>query len=250
MNTFSRDILKEFFSEGRRPTEEQFEALINSTVNILDDGYSKDKTDGLKIAPSIGNNTLMSFCAKSGNSPSWIFAVNHAEDLLIEAKGHASAILNASEKEFHPSLSLNAPKTVIKGDVEVHGIKKGKSVTPQFEPVADGIWYDITEDLYGMYAMEVVAHVEGTAGSGEYAVLMAWTTHCFGSKTIRTIGSHYGFFGRKIRLRWKRNKDNTYKLQIKTRLRYKDGKNLPIHCNITYLQKYERNVLDKTGKGR
>jgi len=240
MKIFSRDILKEFFGEGKRPTQQQFEALINSSLNILDDGFSKNTKDGLKISPGQDNQTLMSFCAKLGADPSWVFTIDDNEDLLIEPK----------RADRQPSLLLNSRKTVITGDVEVEGIKKGKSLDPVlFLPVADGRWHDITENLYGIHSMEVTASITGEIGSGQYAILSAWTTNCFGKSRIRRIGSFYGFFGHKIRIRWRKNKDNTYRLQIKSRLRYKNGKQLPIHCDITYRYKYERKVFEKAGQG-
>src|SRR5690554_6519235 len=207
MNMFRRDKLKEFFSGGKRPNQQQFEALINSTVNILDDGYSKDKKDGLKITPTGDDNILMSFCAKSQDAPSWIFTIKEDEDLYIETKKQGEYLLHKGEEIPHPSLFLNARKTVITGDVEVQGVKKGISLdSEKFQPVADGNWHNITEDLYGMYAMEITAYITGAKSTGEYALMIAWTTHCFGSKKIRTLGSYYGFFGHKIKLRWKKNK--------------------------------------------
>ncbi len=241
----SRQILKDFFSDGKRPSQEEFRDLIDSAVNILDDGYSKDAKDGLKLAPKNDSNTLLSMCTKSGAPPSWIFTINDAEDLLIErnTQGHTH---DGSEGDREPSILLNAPKTTVIGDIEIRGIKKGTSVTPEFAPVADGKWHDITGDLYGMYAMEIMASVCGKKGSGEYAVLMAWATNCYGSHNrIRRLQSHFGFFGHKLKLRWKKGKNQACRLQIKTRLRYKAGQAQPIDCHITYLHKYERTASEK-----
>lgn len=248
-----RKILKEFFSDGRRPSEQEFEDLIDSSVNRLDDGYSKNSKDGLKLSPKDEKGILMSFCAQSGTEPSWFFSIDNEKNLLIYQKTENSSpqklLLNSKEP---PSLVLKSPKTVIEGDIELHGIKKGQSVSDELqkELVADGKWHDVTTLKDGVYVLEIVASIQGAPGDGEYAVLMGWATHAFGShKKIKTVGSHYGFWGHKLKMRWYKKKEENnnktfYQLQIKSRLRYKD-KSLPITCHITYLHKYEKSDSKK-----
>lgn len=240
-----RKILKDFFSNGKRPSQQEFEDLIDSSVNILDDGYSKNGKDGLKLTPKNDSNVLLSFCTQSRAEPSWVFTINETEDLLIERKKtDTSTVIGRNT----PSLLLTSPKTIVTGDIEIQGIKKGSPVSDKLkEPLkADGKWHDITEDLNGMYAMEIVATICGEKGMGEYAVLLAWATQCYGShKRIKPIGSHYGFWGHKLKLRWHRQKNQSYRLQVKSRLQYKNWKNLDIDCHITYLHKYERSISEK-----
>lgn len=240
-----RKILKDFFSNGKRPSQQEFEDLIDSSVNILDDGYSKNGKDGLKLAPKNDSNVLLSFCPQSGAEPSWVFAINETEDLLIERK---KADNHTTTERNTPSLLLTSPKTIVTGDIEIQGIKKGTPVSDKLKESlkADGKWHDITEDLNGMYAMEIVATICGEKGSGEYAVLLAWATQCYGNqKKVKPIGSHYGFWGHKLKLRWHRQKNQSYRLQIKSRLQYKNWKNLAIDCHISYLHKYERSISEK-----
>lgn len=247
MATRGRQILKGFFSNGKRPSQQEFEDLIDSSVNILDDGYSKSNQDGLKLTPKTDNNVLMSFCRQSAAEPSWIFTISDTENLLIYNKQEKHETI---EKESKSSLFLACPKTVITGDVELRGIKKGRSVSDDLkkELYADGKWHDITEHKNGgVYVMEIVASIHGEPGNGEYAVLMAWATQSFDSnKKIKSVGSHYGFWGNKLKLRWHRKKGSShYQLQIKSRLKYKN-KDLPINCHITYLHKYEKSNAQKT----
>lgn len=252
MATRGRKILKEFFSNGRRPSEQEFEDLIDSSVNILDDGYSKNNKDGLKLVPKNEKGILMSFCTQSGNDPSWVFTINEAEDLLIYKKTEEITSGKVpEEKKDASSLILNSPKTVIVGDIELQGVKKGQSASEELkkELIADGKWHDITELKDGVYVLEIVASIQGEPGDGEYAVLMAWATQSFGShKKIKMVGSHYGFWGHKLKLRWHKNKiknkNGFYQLQIKSRLRY-NHKDLPINCHITYLHKYEKSGTQK-----
>ena len=58
----NRNTLIEGFSKGQRPTADDFKNLIDSTVNILDDGFSKDAQSGIKLAPmSEQDGTVMTF---------------------------------------------------------------------------------------------------------------------------------------------------------------------------------------------
>lgn len=251
-----RKKLKDHFFEGKRPSMEDFGDLIDSSVNILDDGYSKTEKDGLKLSPRNDEGVLMSFCTQSGTDPSWTFTINETEDLLIyrtkESVPSGKTTNSAEDKKDTSSLFLNSPKTVITGDIELRGTKKGQSVADELkqELRADGKWHDITALKGGVYVLEIVASTQGEPGDGEYAVLMAWATHSFGNhKKIKTVGSHYGFWGHKLKLRWykkkEKNKETFYQLQIKSRLRY-NHKDLPINCHITYLHKYEKSDPKKT----
>ena len=59
---YNRESLIEKFKNGSRPQENDFKALIESTINKLDDGLSNNFTDGLQLAPSQKNsNKLISF---------------------------------------------------------------------------------------------------------------------------------------------------------------------------------------------
>ena len=47
----NRESLYERFKNGKRPNEKDFEDLINSSINKLDDGISKSFEAGLELAP-------------------------------------------------------------------------------------------------------------------------------------------------------------------------------------------------------
>lgn len=240
-----RKKLKEFFLVGKRPTMEDFEDLIDSTVNILDDGYSKTSKEGMKLTPKNENGVLMTLCAQTNSKPAWILSVNEREQLKIE-KIQEDNYSRKDGENADPALFLNSPKTVVNGDIEVRGVRKGTPVKGELANSlkADGKWHDITNLKYGVYVLEVLATVQGKSGSGEYAVIMAWATQSFGNnRKIKSVGSHYGFWGHKLKLRWHKKEVKNgipiYQLQIKSKLRYKN-KNLPINCHITYLHKYEK----------
>ena len=52
----NRNTLKEYFKRGSMPNQKHFYELIDSMVNISDDGIDKNPDDGLRLAPSKENS--------------------------------------------------------------------------------------------------------------------------------------------------------------------------------------------------
>jgi hypothetical protein len=74
----SRNILKSFFVPGAKPTSAQFSALIDSTVNILDDRYllglhSTGSTGAIRLdeGVTIGEDTSLVFGPAAGLDDLW-----------------------------------------------------------------------------------------------------------------------------------------------------------------------------------
>jgi len=245
-----RNLLKDFFKNGKRPTESDFSDLIDSTVNKLDDGYTKSDNDGLKLTAKGSNKTIITLCEEE--KVSWKFFFQNSKLVLQNYLKDFS-----SDNQGKKLLEIRSPTTIIEGDLNINGdlsingIRKGASVSGM---AADGKWHTITKLNYGVYAMEVSAYVNGRSGNGKYAVLVGWATQAFGSgKKIRTISSHYGFWGNRLKLRWKRIKDKNgtvnYQLQVRTKTNYNDSFAL-INCNITFLHIYEKVDYQKTRYSR
>src|SRR5690606_17966422 len=57
----SREQLKEFFRNGKIPSEKHYADLINSMVHKVDDGFSKDEINGLRISSTEETKNLISF---------------------------------------------------------------------------------------------------------------------------------------------------------------------------------------------
>src|SRR5258708_1451857 len=51
MATTNRNDLKQYFLKGKIPTETQFAALVDSGINVLDDGIGVSGSDPLTILP-------------------------------------------------------------------------------------------------------------------------------------------------------------------------------------------------------
>ena len=61
MALINRQTLKNYFKKGGFTTEKHFVDLIDSSLNIVDDGISIQKEHGLKINPLGFSTKLISF---------------------------------------------------------------------------------------------------------------------------------------------------------------------------------------------
>ena len=57
----SREQLKEFFRNGKVPSEKHYSDLINSMVHKVDDGFAKDAINGLRISSIEEAKNLISY---------------------------------------------------------------------------------------------------------------------------------------------------------------------------------------------
>ncbi|WP_343606131.1 hypothetical protein [Fluviicola sp.] len=229
----NRNTLIEGFSKGQRPTADDFKNLIDSTVNILDDGFSKDAQSGIKLAPiSEQEGTVMTFLQNMTDDAGgrWEF------DIL----NNDMKISRVSEKEKNQLILLKQNGEIELGeegcDIHVKGTlhteqRSGKNLK---QVPANGKWQNLTELLPGIRALEVVC-VMGKRHTGKHAVLVAHATHCFGAKPrIKYVRSHFGMFGNKLILRWHKSpKDRACQLQVRTR--FKLGDDIYIQSSITSL---------------
>ena len=65
MALINRQTLKNYFKKGGFATEKHFVDLIDSSLNIVDDGISIQREHGLKINPIGFSTKLISFFKKS-----------------------------------------------------------------------------------------------------------------------------------------------------------------------------------------
>ena len=61
MALLNRQSLINYFKKGSAPSERHFADLIESTVNIVDDGISREGENGFRITPIGRSNKLISF---------------------------------------------------------------------------------------------------------------------------------------------------------------------------------------------
>ncbi|MDR0683109.1 MAG: hypothetical protein LBG15_14860 [Dysgonamonadaceae bacterium] len=225
----NRQTLKEHFQSGKRPSQQDFDNLIDSTVNILDDGFSKSAKDGMSLAPLIEKGTVLSvFKEISDAKPQWEFALNSEQGLEIrrcESDNYIPIMVLKTDGSI--VLSEKGKDTVFAGTV---GISVREGTLFKGEVPADGHWHDITDELAGNLLMEVVA-VAGGGAPDKQAVMVATAISCSGiHPKIRKTQSYCGIFGHKIRLRWKKIKgEHKTKLQLKTVFKYRNNAYIQYH---------------------
>lgn len=230
----NRNTLIEGFSKGQRPTADDFKNLIDSTVNILDDGFSKDAQSGIKLAPiSEQEGTVMTFLQNmtDDHGGRWEFDVLNNDLKISRAFKKEKQQLILLKQTGEIELGAEGSSIRVKGTLHTDQ-RSGKEVQKQI--IADGKWHDLTDYLEGVHALEVVC-VMGKRHTGKHAILVAHATHCFGAKPrIRRLRSHFGVFGNKILIRWQKSKnERACKLQVRTR--FKLGTDIQIHGSVTSL---------------
>ena len=230
----NRNTLIEGFSKGQRPSADDFKNLIDSTVNILDDGFSKDAQSGIKLAPiSEQEGTVMTFLQNMTDDIGgrWEFDVlnNDLKISHVNDNGKGQLILLKQNGEIE--IGKEGSDVNVRGTLHSEQ-RSGKKVLKKI--TAHGKWQDLTDFLEGIHALEVIC-VMGKRNTGKHAVLVAHATHCFGAKPrIRKIRSHFGVFGNKILIRWVKSKhERACKLQVRTRFML--GGDISIQGSITSL---------------
>jgi len=244
----NRQSLKTLFGAGARPKESNFSSLIDSMINKIDDGISKNAEDGLILSPEgKESDRIMSFYENVEDElPQWSIELGQEEKkgLSIVApvtKTEETRVISF-QKSGEVGIGTENPRTTL----EVEGILGADTRIGTYKLAtvpADGEWHDIITDLDGCIALEVMAQV-GKEKTGRYALLHAHALSTFGKShhRIRKTQAHYGWFWNKIAIRFTGSTYN-YKLQLKTRSNYGAGQN--IHFHITKLWDNDMSKLFK-----
>lgn len=232
-NLRTREQLEDLFKDGDIPQEADFKSLIDSMINQLDDGFSKDDENGFEIKLTNQDyNKFISFFNDT-NNPNIFFSVEKDEEssTIILRPGTPNKEGKANDgnsfffgkdgkmgigKKAEPHLKLEVDGfTGMKGRI-------GTYATGQVE--ADGNWWPIIHNLDNCNGFEVIARA-GVLGTGKFAMLHAIALATFGRSKgcIRKTSSYYGFFWNKLNLRWKANDTHDYSLQIRSNSHYGNG---------------------------
>lgn len=244
----NRDDLKKNFSEGSRPTAGHFSDLIDSTVNKIEDGFSKSPDNGLMLAPEgDGANRLMSFYKDiSDDFPAWVIGLNPQPDvngLTISQPDTTGRKADDSKMFFDKNGNIGMHTLQPAHDLHVNGVagmseRRGTFSEENAVP-ANGQWHTILSGLTGCQAFEVMAHASKEK-HGKHALLHATALNTFGKRRIRRTQAHYGFWWNRIAIRWRGSAYN-YSLQVKTWTDY--GEKVMINYCITRL--WESNVAEQ-----
>ena len=252
MSQQNRSTLKGYFKEGFRPDSDDFADLIDSTLNIYDDGFDKKDKEGLCIRSRVDEHGLLAFYRhQSGSSvtpgqrgaeapvagePQWATAFHGTDNQLVFRQGGPTGpTVPLVTLDPRARVGINHPDPKWTFDVAGVMSSQGRVGAGQRVP-ADGDWKDITPPLTGCRAYEVMAGV-GRPNSGHFALLHAvalnthnpawWEDLFFSKRRIRKQHAYYKRLVDRLQLRWTwsgNGANATYRLQIKSGTDYAQGR--------------------------
>jgi hypothetical protein len=223
MSIKDRKTLKNLFGKGRLPSENSFSDMIDSSINKIDDGFSKSIEDGLMLSPTGDSERVLSIFDKITDVlPSWtvnLFKKSNDEktekSLNFKSANNIEPLLTLTENQ-QIGINNKQPKHTL--DVKGYSASKGVigNASVSNEIPADRQWHNILENLNYCTAFEVVARV-GVVNTGKHALLRAIVMSAYGnsSNKIKCLHARYTLWRRlRIKLRWVGSTYN-YALQMK-----------------------------------
>ncbi len=254
MPSRNRETLRNYFAEGELPTSDHFTDLIDSMLNMSDEGFSKSADNGVEVSTPVNHDALLSFFRDQASKDArWsigyggdadelhfnaqsVLASQGTPPVLALHRGPPPADAAAAEGEPRSRVGINTATP--RHALEVAGIvgstgRAGTCPLPEGKaPRADGEWHALTEPLSGCQAFEVVAGV-GRPGFGRYAMMQAvalnahqpprgWFDWLTGRNRIRAQHAWYGKRCDRLELGWidEPGQSGKYRLCIRTRCNY------------------------------
>lgn len=242
MALINRQTLKNYFKKGGVPSEKHFVDLIDSSLNVIDDGISITPKHGFKINPLGYSSRLMSFFKQSTQSePEFSIELNKNDLAGLSIHNKEDESLLKIKSEGFIGINTENPKL----NLEVAGSFGSKTRVGVFAKgtvEGDGLWHTIVPNLNGLNGFEIVAYIRGKEGSGRYALSHAIALSTFGGRfsksRIKASNSYYGSFFNKLSFRWYGTMNN-YNLQVRTKRHYginpETAEVFKINYNITQL---------------
>ena len=224
----NRRTLKEYFGKGKKPDSSQFADLVDSMLNIVDDGFNKSAERGLLLSPLDDDGAVMEVRRNIlDEEPAWVIALGKNRELHVRRGMEESSFVTLCPDG---NIVLGGTDKV---KVEVNGSVRANSITGNYlqgAAPADGQWHTIGGMDYGCIGYHIVAAC-GLKGKGRYCIADVTAMHCFG-KHCR-IWSRRSWFGNrfnKIQFRW--HKQGLHcGLQVRTRSHYGEGVEVHYHVN-------------------
>jgi hypothetical protein len=195
----NRASLKRKFQDGEMPSASAFSEMIDSMLNIVDEGFDKTEFDGLKVA-QINQGKLLSFYRNIDiKSPVWSIQLDGPSGGLAFGSADNANVLTL-RADNATSFELD-----MAGCVVADG-RRGRAGSMRV--MADGQWHDITETLIGCYAFEIVAGA-GKKNSGKYALMHAFASTAFnGDNQITIDQAYFGSKCNRLQLQWVASPDS------------------------------------------
>ena len=261
MTSRNRESLKRYFREGALPDEDHFADLIDSMLNMSDEGFRKTVEHGFEVYSPVGHDALISFLRdQDPERPAWRIGFGGERDALL-VQGRAAGAVEGEGKEegeVGPALlCLDQARRIgigteqpaatldVAGAVRSRGRQGAFGRTHATPLRADGTWQDLTDDLEGCQAFEVMAGA-GLRGKGRFGMVHAIAVNTY-NPTLglfdflnrkRGIRCTHGYYSRrcdKLELRWTgtSGRNATYRLQIRTGCDF--GPDVQIQAQLTQL---------------
>jgi len=242
MPTHDREYLKAKFADGAG-TVDDYQDLIDSTLNIVDDGMEVHEEHGLIVNNRPNGIAISIKNPDNDNDPVWNLKVSDAAALQVGA--NEINVMEFGQEKVQVKTGLSVEGTI--------GVSSWKGEYAKGFANADGNWHTIEalRDLSSCQAFEVFAHINDEDDK-RYALTKATLLMSNGlkgqKKEVASIqaGSSWlwGKFFNKIKFKWVLDEDASkkadkerYMVQIKTRTHYGAAKGKPkqIFYRITKL---------------
>lgn len=227
----SRKALKEYFKANQYPTQEHFAELIDSSLNLEEDGVIRTLRDGVVFYPPQKGGGVLGIYARKPElveggypveQPCWNLKIGKKKELVLtDEEGNEVVTLMQGANVTVPEKEL--PALVSEKDKNAQG---NASITELLTIEADGIWHDLPleaaqnrdEDGCRMYR---IFGVYRRGGKKCYTMVEALAGHCnWGNLQLHSPQKFLGYWRGPIKLRWKMREGGLY-LQMRGKRREK-----------------------------
>lgn len=249
MTSRNRESLKDYFRAGALPTEDHFADLVDSMLNMTDEGFRKTVENGFEVYAPVGHDALISFYRDEvPEAPLWGIGFGGARDQLRlhnpagvhdpeqggEAPTPPAAPLLVLDPAQRVGIGTETPQAEldVAGTVRSSGRRGAYRRTREVPLLANGEWQDLTDELHGCQAFEIVAGA-GHSGTGRFGLIHAIALNAY-NPTLgfleflnrrRGIRMTHGYYSRRcdrLDLRWtgSSGRNASYRLQVRTRCNF------------------------------
>jgi hypothetical protein len=250
MSEQTRATLHQCFRAGQLPTEVHFRDLVDSMLNMKDEGFRKTPLGGLEVTAGDADGAALATFARDGDpDPTrWQLRFGPGGDRLQFDRGPVSGVVSLdaglTEETAKPRVGIAIGSRAPTHTLEVGGTLAARGRTGTLPLAgngrvrADGLPQVLIPQLTGCQAFEVMAGVGGGRSSGRYALLHAIVLNAYhphrpwwrrlwpGQPGIRVTSAHYGRRCDRLALAWegkRHGKDADYALTIRSGCDYGEG---------------------------
>ena len=256
MTSRDRQTLKNYFREGNLPTEEHFVDLVDSMLNMTDEGFRKGLEHGQELAVPTGRNALISFFrTEAPQTPAWSIQFGEDREQLVFRTPHHQptdaqptlATVLCLDQDKRVGINVDCPRA----ELDVGGAVRCESrlgsypVESNESLLADGKWHPVLVNLQACQAFEIVAGA-GVPGTGHFALVHAIAVNAYNPtfglfewfnrrRNIRCTHATYSRRADRIKLRWRGTSGRNANYRLEARSGVDFGKDCRIQVHVTRL---------------